>query len=149
MAHATCPDGHGMWNGDGKPVVLAFRVGFFREYIKTHPDFVLDDESGCGEMYDCVDGVRGEDLDCWYCDECKGLVVFVDIARYDFKRMEVLLDKKSDDLIGWEDYIAFCEREYEDFMDYGKGKNPVDAIEQYDNKYCYNQIIEIRNCTKT
>ncbi|MBE5851170.1 MAG: hypothetical protein E7298_13725 [Lachnospiraceae bacterium] len=38
MAHASCPNGHGMWNGDGKPVVWAFRVGFFRDFMKTHPD---------------------------------------------------------------------------------------------------------------
>ena len=52
MAHASCPNGHG--------------------------------------MYDCVDDVPGEDLDCWYCDECKGLVVYVDISRYDFKRIPSL-----------------------------------------------------------
>ena len=27
MAHASCPNGHGMWDGDGKPIVWAFRVG--------------------------------------------------------------------------------------------------------------------------
>ena len=32
----SCPNGHGMWNGDGKHVVWAFRVGFFRDFVKTH-----------------------------------------------------------------------------------------------------------------
>ena len=76
--------------GDGKPVVWAFRVGFIRDFMKAHPDCKLDRESEYWQMYDCVDDVPGEDLDCWYCDECKGLVVYVDISRYDFKRMESL-----------------------------------------------------------
>ena len=31
MAHTSCPSGHSMWNGDGKPVVYAFRVNFFKD----------------------------------------------------------------------------------------------------------------------
>jgi len=45
MAHASCPNGHGMWNGDGKPVVWAFRVGYFRDFMKRHPDCKLDEDS--------------------------------------------------------------------------------------------------------
>ena len=41
MAHTYCPNGHEMWNGDGKPVVYAFRVDFFRNFMKVHPDAVL------------------------------------------------------------------------------------------------------------
>lgn len=137
MAHASCPNGHGMWNGDGKPVVWAYRVGFFRDFMKTHPDCRLDEESEYSQLYDCVDDVPGEDLDCWYCDECKGLVVYVDIARYDFKRMENLPDVKPENLDGWEDYIALRDREFEDFQDFYEGKNPIEAIEQYDFTYHY------------
>jgi len=75
LAHASCPNGHGMWDGDGKPIVWTFRVGFIRDFMKAHPDCKLDRESEYWQMYDCVDDVPGEDLDCWYCDECKGLVV--------------------------------------------------------------------------
>lgn len=137
MAHASCPNGHGMWDGDGKPVVWAFRVGFFRDFMKAHPDCKLDEASEYWQLYDCVDDVPGEDLDCWYCDECKGLVVYVDIARYDFKRMETLPDIRSEELAGWEDYIAMREREFEDFQDFYEGKSPMEAIEKYNFAYRY------------
>lgn len=29
MAHCACMNGHSMWNGDGKPVIWAFRLRFF------------------------------------------------------------------------------------------------------------------------
>ena len=137
MAHASCPNGHGMWNGDGKPVVWAFRVGFFRDYMRTHPDCRLEEEPEYLQMYDYVDDVPGEDLDCWYCHECKGLVVFVDIARYDFKRMESLPDGKPEDFDRWEEYIALRDREFEDFQEFYEGKNPIEAIEQYEFTYHY------------
>ena len=137
MAHASCPNGHGMWDGDGKPVVWAFRVGFFRDFMKTHPDCKLDEKSEYWQMYDCVDDVPGEDLDCWYCDECKGLVVYVDIARYDFKRLELLPDVKPENFDSWEEYIALRDREFEDFQEFYEGKNPIEAIEQYDFTYRY------------
>ena len=138
MAHAYCPNGHEMWNGDGKPVVYAFRVGFFRDFVKKHPDAVLGSWE-YPELYDCVDDISGEDLDCWYCDECKGLVVFNDAGgeRYDFKRMETIPDIAINDLDGWEDYIALQSREFEDFMDFYEGKNPLEAIMQYDFVYHY------------
>ncbi len=137
MAHASCPNGHGMWNGDGKPVVWAFRVSYFRDFMKAHPDCKLDEDSEYWQLYDCVDDVPGEDLDCWYCDECKALVVYVDIARYDFKRMETLPGIKPEELAGWEDYIALRDREFEDFQDFYEGKSPIEAIEQYDFTYRY------------
>lgn len=137
LAHAICPDGHDMWNGDGKPVVWAFRVGFLRDFIKTHPGCKLGEESEHWQMYDCVDDVPGEDLDCWYCDECKSLVVYAGISRYDFKRMESLPDVKLANLDGWEEYIALRDREFEDFQEFYKGKNPIEAIEQYDFAYRY------------
>ena len=137
MAHASCPNGHDMWNGDGKPVVWAFRVGFFSDYMKNHPECTLGEGSEDWQMYDCVDGFQGEDLDCWYCDECKGLVVYVDIARYDFIRLESLPDIKWEDLYDWEYYIAMRHREFEDFQDFYEGKSPLEAIEQYDFAYRY------------
>ena len=117
MSHALCPNGHGMWNGDGKPDVWAFRVGYFRDFMKAHPDCKLDEDSEYWQLYDCVDDIPGEDLNCWYCDECKGLVVYVDIARYDFKRMETIPDVKPEELAGWEEYIALRDRLLSDISD--------------------------------
>lgn len=137
MAHASYPNGHGMWNGDGKPVVWAFRIGFFREFMKKHPGCVLGEDNEYWQIYDCVEDVPGEDLDCWYCDECKGLVVFVDISRYDFKRMESLPAVKQDDLNDWEEYIALRDREFEEFQDFYENKPPLKAIEGFDFAYHY------------
>ena len=145
MAHTYCPNGHEMWNGDGKPVVYAFRVGFFRNFMKVHPDAVLGSWEYL-QLYDCVDDISGEDLGCWYCEECKGLVVFcnVDGERYDFKRMETIPDIVMNDLDGWEDYIALYSREFEDFMDFSEGKNPLEAIMQNDFSYHYKVSQDIK-----
>ena len=137
MAHTSCPNGHDMWNGDGKPVVWAFRVGFFRDYLKGHPDCILGMDGKYGELFDCVDDVPGEDLDCWYCEECKGVVVFVDLFRYDFIRMEVVPSVTLSDVDDWEEYIALREPEFEDFQEYYEGKSPVEAIETYSFKLKY------------
>lgn len=137
MAHASCPNGHDMWNGDGKPVVWTFRPDYIREYTKAHPECRLNEDPRYRQLYDCAHDVPGEDLDCWYCDKCKGLVVYVDIARYDFKRMETLPDIKPEELTGWDDYIAMRDWEFEEFQDFCEGKSPMEAIEQYDFPYRY------------
>ena len=51
MAHTSCPNGHDMWNGDGKPVVWAFRVGFFREFMKQRLR-IENNKSNCKPMMD-------------------------------------------------------------------------------------------------
>ena len=146
MAHASCPNGHAMSNGDGKPVVWAFRIGFFRDFMKAHPECKLgDEESKYFQIYDCVDDVPEEDLDCWYCDECKGLVVFVDNARYDFKRMENLPDINVKQLASWEDYIALHDKEFEEFEDFYVDKSPLEAIEQYAFTYRYKASPDRKN----
>lgn len=137
MAHTGCPLGHDMWNGDRKPVVWAFRIGFFREFVEKHPDCKLDDNGEYWQLYDCVDDVPGEDLDCWYCDECKGLTVFVDISRYDYMPIEVLPIINMNEILSWEEYIALRDREFEDFQEYYEGMNPLEAIETYQFKYKY------------
>lgn len=137
MAHASCPNGHGMWNGDGAPVVWAFRVNFFRDYMKRYPGFVFDGAGECSDLYDCVCDFQGEDLDCWYCEICKGLVVFVDLFRYDFVRMEAVPSVTLRDVADWEEYIALRDIEYGDFQEYCAGKSPVEAIENYPFKFKY------------
>ena len=137
MAHTACPNGHDMWNGDGKPVVWAFRVGFFHDFMKQHPNCVLGDNGEYWQIYDCVDDALGEDLDCWYCDECKGLVVYVDLSRYDFQRMDMVPEVFITDFDEWEEYIALRDRPFEDFQEYYEGKNPLEAVETYDFEYHY------------
>lgn len=136
MAHTHCPAGHDMWNGDGKPVVYAYRVGFFEEFMKEHPDCVLGSRDYLA-IYDCVDYVMGEDLDCWYCDECQGLVVFVDNLRYDYVRMERTPSVLFSEVSSWEEYIGIRDQDFEDFSDAYQGKSPLDAIADYDFKYKY------------
>lgn len=137
MAKTSCPSGHGMWNGGGEPVVWAFRVGFIREFVKEHPDCKLDDNGEYPELYDCVYDVPEEKLDCWYCDECKGLTVFVDISRYDFKLMKNLPVIDMNEVMSWEEYIALRDLDFEDFQEYYEGMNPIKAIETYNFKYKY------------
>ena len=113
MAHTSCPSGHSMWNGDGKPVVYAFRINFFKDFVKKYPYFQLGNDEYLSQIYDCVDGIRGEDLDCWYCDECKGLVVFVNHIRYNFKIMDKLPEINMDELLAWEEYIALRDHDFD------------------------------------
>lgn len=65
-AFAFVANGHDMWNGDGKPVVEAFRIEYLREYTKAHPECRLYEDPRYWQLYDCVHNVPGEDLDCWY-----------------------------------------------------------------------------------
>ena len=145
MAHTSCPSGHSMWNGDGKPVVYAFRINFFKDFVKKYPYFQLGNDEYLSQIYDCVDGIRGEDLDCWYCDECKGLVVFVDHMRYNFKIMDKLPEINMDKLLAWEEYIALRDHDFEEFQDYYEGMNPLLAIESYTFKYRY-RVSPDKNC---
>lgn len=88
MSHIRCPNGNSLSNCSDTPMVWAFRLGFFRDFLKLHPNHKLEDFKELEQIYDYVEDVPGEVLEYWYCDECKGFVVFVDIYRYDFKRME-------------------------------------------------------------
>ena len=90
-----------------------------------------------GQMYDCVDDVFGEDLDCWYCEECGNLAVFVDLFRYDFIRMDNLPSITFNEVLDWEEYIALRNQEFEDFQDFYQGKSPIEAIRDYSFKYKY------------
>ncbi len=142
MAHASCPNGHDMWNGDGTPVVWAYRVGYFREYMEAVPECILDDD---WQIYDCTEYEPGEDLDCWYCEKCKGLVVYVDIARLDYKRIPYdPVHAKIDQFKTWEDFIALRDREFEAFQEFYQGKSPLEAIEQYPFKYRYKVSPDLR-----
>jgi hypothetical protein len=126
-----------MWNGDGKTVVMAFRIDFFRKFAQEHPECRLDHNDEYWQLYDCVDEIPGEDLDCWYCDECKGLTVFVDISRYDFKLMYVIPSINMEEILSWEEYIALREHDFEKFQDFYEGMKPLEAIESYSFKYKY------------
>ena len=142
MAKTVCPNGHSLWNGDGKPVVFAFRVGFFREFMKSHPDCILSLDNEFYQLYDCIDSCIEEypleDLDCWYCDICKGLAIFVSALnlRYDFNRIEDISTVLPEESENWEEYVALRNKEFVDqFMDHCEGKSPLQAIETYNFTY--------------
>ena len=88
MAHCNCINGHYMWNGDGKPIVWVFSVDYIKDMVKSYPDLIIlcDDM----EIYDLYNDAN--DLDCWYCDECKSLAVFVSHYRYDFIQFDIHKD---------------------------------------------------------
>ena len=139
MAKTACVNGHPMWNGDGKPIVWAFRVNYIIDYCRHHPDCVLgsDFEKGQMQMYDLVDDAPEEDLDCWYCDECRSLAVFVEHYRYDYVRTADVSDLSVDDAEDWEEYIALRYLPFEKFQDFYEGLNPVTAISEYTFPYRY------------
>ena len=139
MAHTTCPNGHSMWNGDGKPVVYAFRTEYIREYSKMHPECILAENGVTPAMYDITDEAPQEDIDCWYCEECKGLVVFVDTLeeRHDYKILDDVPDVRMSELKDWDEYIALRYWDFEEWDAFYAGMTPIQAIEQYDFKYRY------------
>ncbi|MCH3962245.1 MAG: hypothetical protein LKE48_08985 [Solobacterium sp.] len=139
MAHLSCPNGHGMWNGDGKPVVYAYRVKYLLEYAQQHPDFkLLDNDSAIVDFDDIVCDSSDEELDCWYCDICKGLTVFRNICCFSYQRLEKLPELTIADVNHWEDYIAFRYKEYEGvFMDFCDGKSITEVLNTYPFHYSY------------
>lgn len=137
MAHCSCPNGHNMWNGNGKPEIWVFRIGYFMNFMERHPDCMLSDSGDYCEIYDCLDEAPEEDLDCWYCDECKSLTVFVKNNRYDFLRMKKLPDVTNTHFDNWEDYVALRNQPFEKFQEYYDGMTPLEALEQYEFDYYY------------
>ena len=133
MAHCNCINGHNMWNGDGKPTVWAFSVDYIKDMVKSYPNFIIlcDDM----EIYDLYNDEN--DLDCWYCDECKSLAVFVSHYRYDFIQFDVYKDIEVMSISQWEDYIALRDRPFEDFQIWYDGMDPISAIENYKFDYRY------------
>lgn len=137
MAKTCCVNGHPMWNGDGKPVLWIFRVGFLAEYEKKHPDAVLREDGYFPEIYDITDGSGTDDLDGWYCDECKSVAIFTGNLRYDYVLMETLPEYSYNEVKNWEDYIVLRDSDFEDFQDFYEGKRPYDAVKSYPFKYLY------------
>lgn len=140
MAVTACINGHRMWNGDGKPIIWAFKISDLRKYEETFPDKVLSfgrEFNDLQQMYDCITDIDGEELDCWFCDECKSLAVFTDQYRFDYVLMQELPKATYDDVLDWDFYIALRNIEFEEFQDFYEGKRPLEAIFSYDFKYLY------------
>lgn len=138
MAHCACINGHDMWNGDGKPEVTALREAFFLEYLKRHPDRVLGSDS-CPQIYDCYEDDPDEEYDLWFCDDCQCLTAFThdEHFRYDYQKVAVTTDITYEEVADWDKYYALRNKEFEDYMDFYRGKTPADAILQYSFPYEY------------
>lgn len=139
MAHCSCLNGHNMWNGDGKPVVWVYRVGFLYEYSFRHPGQKLSFHSEPFQIYDCTYEYPDEDLDCWYCDKCHALTVFIDSLniRYNFAEISEPLSMKEKDVADWDNYIALRDEEFEKFQDFYEGMTLIEAVEKYEFRYHY------------
>ncbi len=135
MAHTKCINGHTMWDGDGKPSVEAYRIGFFRELLDRDPDCIINHDDFYGKypyIYDCADGIPGEELDIWYCDECSSFLVFIDGEKERLDYIPCDIESVDNDLNykEWEEYIAFREASetFEMFHDFCDGKSPLEAL---------------------
>ena len=137
MAKTSCVNGHPMWNGDGKPVLWIFRTGYFREYEEKHPNTVLAEDGYVPQIYDLCEDAYKEELDGWYCDECKSVAVFCENTRYDYVLKEKLPEYSYDQTEDWEEYIALRDDDFEDFQEFYEKKKPFDAIQSYRFKYTY------------
>lgn len=152
MAHTSCYNKHSMWNGDGKPVVYAYRIGFLVEYMNRHPDFKLcvpttENEYGY-DIFDVEDKLADEfpkdSLDIWYCDECGCLAIFYSDSRADYTPIKDLSQISYEDIKEWTDYIACREMEFEEFQDYYEEMNPVDAAMNFQFKYRYKVSVDMK-----
>lgn len=141
MAVTECINGHRMWNGDGKPVIWAFKISDLREFEQMYPDKVLsfstNNKYPLQQMYDCIADINGEELDCWYCEKCKCLTVFTEQSRLDFVLMQAPPKATYDDVVNWDFYIALRNKEFEKFQDFYEGKKPLEAVFSYDFKFLY------------
>ena len=140
MAVAGCINGHRMWNGDGAPIIWVFKISDLRKFEEVFPGKLLSFGRGSNDlqqMYDCIADINGEELDCWYCDECKSLVIFTDQYRFDYVLMQDFPKVTYNDVVDWDFYIALRNIEFERFQDFYEGKKPLKAVFSYDFKYLY------------
>ena len=144
MAHTSCLNDHSMWNGDGKPCVDAYRVDYFRDYMKKYPSYRLkriDAEHPYeDEIYDCVEYAPEEYLEIWYCDECGCLTVFYDDDKFrlDYAPIKDVTRVEFSSIQSWEDYVAMRFDELcDEFVNFYDGMDPLTAVLEYKFKYRY------------
>lgn len=140
MAKTACLNGHGMWNGDGKPIVWAFRLNFYKQFQEENPDVILGyDKTEYARIYDCAENYPWEEPDIWYCDKCKSLGIFtndkVDFHQYRldyrYEEKEVFNQDEIDE--SWEEYVACRDDEFDKFED--DSMHPYDALIAFDFTY--------------
>jgi len=124
MAHALCPNGHSMWNGDGEVCITAYRAGYVDEFSKSHPDKVIDFDADFA-VWDIYDqGNPEEEYDIWRCTECKSLSIWDNGNNYcgGYKVAKLSqTDKVSYE--NWEKYYVFNNETEDDFLDRVDNRN--------------------------
>ena len=63
--------------------------------------------------------------------------MFFDNYRFDYKTIESIPEINVGQLKKWDDYIALRDNDFSDFQEFYVGKNPIEAIEEYDFKYMF------------
>ena len=147
MAHTSCFNGHDMWNGDGKPLIEVYRINYFKDFMKRNPYAIINNDSTYYAIYDCyMDGWEDQEIDCWYCDDCHCVAVFIENKRYDYAPIdEVDRNITVDDVDSWEDYFALRDEEFtEKFMDFCQNKSPLEALEKYKCSYSYKVSLDLK-----
>ena len=114
MAHIGCTCGKDLWNGDGKPIIWAFRVNYLYDILRKKPNIIW-----CSDDYYILDEFFNggkEDPDVWFCDSCKRFSVFYgngrDEERFNFTLTLPLPDFENEK---WEKYVLFRDWEYDKF----------------------------------
>ena len=130
MAHIGCTCGKDLWNGDGKPVIWAFRVNYLYEILEKNPDIVWADDD-----YYILDEFfydTNEEPDIWFCDSCKRFSVFRGIER-DEERFNYTITLPLPDFENerWEEYILFRDWEYDEFDCNVEGRSLKDILQNY------------------
>ena len=130
MAHASCINGHCLWNGDGGPCVEAYRVDYIRGKTRENPDLRIRTDPENLYLYDLNFRTPSEDLDIWFCDECDSFFVYKEQERYDYVPCQLEDIEIQPD---WEEYIAIRDaaEDWDTFHDFTVGKTPLEALLSY------------------
>ncbi len=134
MAHASCINGHSLWNGDGTPCFAAYRF-VNPNWRDTASKYVIYDGAFHLRQGRRIDIDACDNLDIWYCSECGSFFVFVsdctvEKERFDYAPCEMESINDMNDLSSWDQYWVVHENgvEYEMIDDYTNGLVPLETL---------------------
>lgn len=135
MLNMTCCNNHNM-NIDS--VVYVFSVEFLKEYMKEHPQFLLEISKNDDCIYSIMEFDDSLEKLCFQnCVKCGSLAVYNQKYRLDYVSVNDFSHVKFEQISNWEDYIAIPRNEISKFMEFSIEKNPLCVIETFSAKIRY------------